>query len=48
MYEASKLSAHVEIGDEIQDSYVGISKEIEAYNKNISELETENDRLRSR
>ncbi len=47
LYNAQMLSANVEIGDNLQDTYKGTIKQVEQYNDQISDLEEENEKLQT-
>lgn len=47
LYNAQMLSAHVEMGDNLQDTYKGAVKQVEQYNDQIENLKTENENLQS-
>ena len=47
LYNAQMLSAHVEMGDNLQDTYKGAVKQVEQYNDQIENLKTENEKLQS-
>lgn len=47
LYNAQMLSAHVEMGDNLQDTYKGAVKQVEQYDDQIENLKTENENLQS-
>lgn len=47
LYNAQMLSANVEIGENLQDTYKGTIKQVEQYNNQIGDLKDENEKLQA-
>lgn len=47
LYNAQMLSANVEIGENLQDTYKGTITQVEQYNGQISDLKEENEKLQA-